>query len=98
MGWLAALLKPASLFFEEDFGQAETPAGKFLGFAFPDQGDAFLADFRQIDLPRAFGYQVRIDFGARRAFGSWGWGFGWKREWRGDLARQRRGGFFTGGR
>ena len=43
------------LFIEEDFGQAEAAAGKFFGLAFTDQGDAFLADFRQIDLPRAFG-------------------------------------------
>lgn len=47
--------QPVRLFIEEDLGQAEAAAGEFLALAFADQGDAFLADFRQIDLPRAFG-------------------------------------------
>ena len=54
-------LTAAGLLFDEDFGEPEAAAGKILGIVVTDQGDAFLADFGEIDFPSHFGEQLGID-------------------------------------
>ena len=67
-------LTAAGLFFDEDFREPEAAAGKILGIVVTDQGDAFLADFGEIDFPRHLGEQLGID----------------ARPWRSRLRRGRR--------
>ena len=48
------------MFVEEDFGEAEAAAGEFAGVVIGDKGDAFFADFGEVDFPSAFAHRLGI--------------------------------------
>ncbi|MET0441091.1 MAG: hypothetical protein ABW071_03815, partial [Casimicrobiaceae bacterium] len=60
------ILTPAGLLLDEDLRETETTAGKILRVVVPDERHAFLAHFRQIDLPSHLREIFRIDFHPRR--------------------------------
>ena len=52
------------MLFDEDLGEAETTTRKVFGITVADEGDAFFADFGEVDFPSHLGEQFGVDLGA----------------------------------